>query len=601
MISSSPVERTDFPQRTHFIEDLLETVGQTVKVAGWVSRRRDLGSVIFIDLRDRTGTLQLVFNRDLGTPEEMMQLADTLRNEFVIAVTGCLVERDKQTINPKIATGHIELVVKEVQLVNRAKNPPFYIQEGIEVDEQVRLKYRYLDLRRPEMQRTLRLRHHVFSAFREFLNQHDFLEIETPMLTRSTPEGARDYIVPSRLQHGEFYALPQSPQIFKQLLMVAGYERYYQIARCFRDEDLRADRQPEFTQLDIETSFLPMDDLLKMMEEMFAYVFAKVLGVNLTLPMKRLTYADAMRLYGSDKPDLRFSMAMVDVETFARESSLEPFHKALDNGGIVTALVVPGCAAYSRKQLDELTQFVKDYGLSGLATVAWQSEGIKSSIQKFVTPEQLTRLMDTVQAKQGDLVLIAAGKEKTVRQAMGALRLKLGRDLSLIDEGAYCFLWVVDFPLFSYDEELGRYVAEHHPFTMPKREDLHLLENHPEHVRAQAYDLVLNGYELSSGSMRIYQRDLQERMFRALGFSEDEARKQFGFLLDAFEYGTPPHGGIAFGLDRLVMLMAGGKSLRDCIAFPKTASATDLMMDAPSPATPEQLATLGISLRKTVK
>lgn len=572
--------------------------GTEVVLAGWVSRRRDLGSLIFVDLRDRSGIVQLVFDAAKGTSDEAMQKGDELRSEFVLTVRGELSTRDEKAINPKLETGRVEVVVKELEILNGAKTPPFYIQNDIDVDEMVRLRYRYLDLRRPQMQQMLVLRHRVNQSLRNFLNDRQFVEVETPILTKSTPEGARDYLVPSRLQAGSFYALPQSPQLFKQLLMVSGLERYFQFARCFRDEDLRADRQPEFTQLDIEQSFIPLADFQSMMEEMLQRLFHEVLGVEVSRPFYRMSYAEAMDMYGSDKPDLRFGMPIVNLDEAVAGTSFRVFAEALANRGTVRALVAPGCASYSRKQVDELTKFVAGYGLKGLATVALTSQGVKSSIAKFLSEEELDRLVMAAGAKQGDLVLIAAADINTVRQALGALRLRLGEDLQLIDDSTYKFLWVVDFPLLSYDEEEGRYVAEHHPFTMPKSEDIPALETDPGSVRAQAYDLVLNGYEIGGGSMRIYQRDLQEKMFTALGFTMEEARRQFGFLLDAFEYGTPPHGGIAFGLDRLVMIMGNGKSLRDCIAFPKTSSGSDLLMSAPSTVSDAQLDVLHLALRK---
>lgn len=585
--------------RTHPVEAVL-TVGDgtSVVLAGWVQRRRDLGGVIFIDLRDRSGLVQLVFDRERGTPDDVMRAADRLRSEYVIAVHGKVARRSPETVNPNLVTGEFEVVVADLELLNTAKTPPFAIEDGFDVDETLRLRYRYLDLRRPAMQRMLMLRHQVFRAFRRFLDEHGFVEVETPMLTRSTPEGARDYVVPSRLQPGEFYALPQSPQLFKQLLMVAGFERYYQIARCFRDEDLRADRQPEFTQLDIETSFLTQDELLTLMEEMFASVWQEVLGIELARPFPRLTWQEAMERYGSDKPDIRFGMELLDLASVFRETSFRVFRETLANGGVIKGLLVEGAADWSRKQWDDLIRFVAGFGMRGLAPVAFlPDETIRSPIGKFLAPTEIEALREATGAKSGDLVLIGAGPAATVLQAMGQLRLKLGHDLGLVDESRFAFLWVVDFPLFAWDEEQQRWVAEHHPFTMPRWEDIELLETDPGRARAQAYDLVLNGYELSSGSMRIFRRDIQERMFAALGFTPEEAREKFGFLLDAFEYGTPPHGGIAFGLDRIVMLMGGGKSLRDCIAFPKTSSGTDLMVGAPSPISPEQLETLRISIR----
>lgn len=588
--------------KTHGTGDVVDVErGATVVLSGWVHRRRDLGNIIFIDLRDRTGLVQLVFDRAKGTPEAVMETAERLRNEYVVSVQGRVVQRDPATVNPKIPTGEVEIAVSDIEVMNTAKTPPFYIEDGAEVDENVRLRYRYLDLRRPEMQSMLMLRHKAFRAFRDFLDSHAFVEVETPMLTKSTPEGARDYVVPSRLQPGEFYALPQSPQLFKQLLMVAGMERYYQFARCFRDEDLRADRQPEFTQLDIEMSFMPLDEFLSLMERMFAHVFKSVLDVDVPVPFQRLTYREAMETYGSDKPDLRFGLPIVDLADVAGGSSFRVFEEVLSNGGVVKGIVIPGCADYSRKQLDDINQFVAAYSLKGLAPVAVIGDELRTPIAKFFEGDHLQRIVAKAGATSGDLLLIGAGPRKVVLQALGAVRSKFGQELNLIHENEFRFLWVVDFPLFSYDEEAGRYVAEHHPFTMPRWEDLDMLETNPGEVRAQAYDMVLNGYELSSGSMRIFRRDIQERMFAALGFTPEEAYEKFGFLLDAFEYGTPPHGGIAFGLDRVIMIMGRGKSLRDCIAFPKTSSATDIMVGAPSDIQPEQLRTLHLSVRTLQK
>jgi aspartyl-tRNA synthetase len=585
--------------RTHTAIETASVAENTeVTLSGWVHRRRDLGSLIFVDLRDRSGIVQLVFDPERGTPQSVLQTAEHLRNEYVVTVTGTVVRRAPSAVNPKLVTGEVEVVVSALDILNTAKNPPFYIQDNIDVDEALRLKYRYLDLRRPEMQRMLMLRHQTVKVLRNYLDRHGFIEVETPMLTRSTPEGARDYLVPSRLHPGEFYALPQSPQLFKQLLMVAGLERYFQFARCFRDEDLRADRQPEFTQLDIEQSFIPLETFQSMMEEMMAEVFREVLGVEILTPFPRMSYREAMDTYGSDKPDVRFGMPLVDIGDLVKHAEFRVFRDVLENGGIVKAICAPGCAGYSRKQVDVLTQFVQTYGLKGLATIAVTDGELKSSIAKFFSQDELRAIAEAVGAKVGDLVLIAAADRATVLQALGALRVKLGQELKLIPEGEFKFLWVTDFPLLSWDEEEGRYVAEHHPFTMPKLEDLHLLDTDPGAVRAQAYDLVLNGFELGGGSMRIYQRDIQEKMFRALGFTKEQAYEQFGFLLEAFEYGTPPHGGIAFGIDRLVMIMGGGKSLRDCIAFPKTSSGTDLLTDAPAPVTEAQLDTLHLQLRQ---
>ncbi|MCL6515953.1 aspartate--tRNA ligase [Alicyclobacillus sp.] len=585
--------------RTHRALETLEVApGTRVVLSGWVQRRRDLGSIIFIDLRDRSGIIQLVFDPARGTPQEVMAEADRLRSEYVVTVEGVLERREAHTVNPRLETGTLEVLVKRLETLNPAKHPPFYIEDGIDVDETVRLRHRYLDLRRPEMQRMLMLRHRVTRALREFLDARGFVEVETPMLTRSTPEGARDFLVPSRLQPGEFYALPQSPQLFKQLLMVAGIERYYQLARCFRDEDLRADRQPEFTQLDIEQSFLSLVDFQSMMEQMMQHVFRTALGVEIPLPFQRLPYQEAMEKYGSDKPDLRFDMPLSDLSDLVMDTSFRVFKEAVAQGGVVKGLVAPGCAGWSRKQTDELVQFVGTFGMKGLAPIALVDGEFRSPIAKFFTTDQLRAIADRAGAKTGDLILIGAGPRAQVLQAMGALRSKLGQELGLIRPDEFRFLWVTDFPLLSFDEEEGRWVAEHHPFTMPRWEDLDKLETDPGAVRAQAYDMVLNGFELGGGSMRIYRRDLQERMFRALGFSMEEAQRQFGFLLDAFEYGTPPHGGIAFGIDRLVMIMGGGRSLRDCIAFPKTSSGTDLMTMAPSAVSPEQLEVLHLAVRR---
>lgn len=570
-----------------------KNVGETVVLNGWVQRRRDLGGVLFIDLRDRSGIMQLVFNPDFS--KEAHALADKARNEFVLAVKGTIVERDPETYNPNLPTGEIEVRATEIEILNAAKNPPFFIEDGIEIDEQLRLKYRYLDLRRPEMQRTLWLRSKAAKVFRDYLDENGFLEVETPILTKSTPEGARDYLVPSRVHPGEFFALPQSPQIFKQLLMVGGLERYYQIARCFRDEDLRADRQPEFTQVDIETSFLSRDQLLDMMEELAVRLFKETVNVELSRPFQRITYADAMDLYGSDKPDLRFGLELTTVTDLVENSEVKVFANVAKSGGIVKALNCKGCAnVWSRKELDELQSFASRYGGKGLAWIQVKDGEWKGPIVKFFKEEEITALAERLHAEEGDVLVFSADKPKVVYDVMGALRLKVGRELGLINESEFKFAWVIDFPLLGYDEEAKRYVAEHHPFTRPRDEDLALFDTDPGKIRAQAYDLVLNGYEVGGGSMRIFKRDVQEKMFAALGFTMEEAHEQFGFLLDAFEYGTPPHGGIAFGFDRLVMLMAGRTNLRETIAFPKTASATDLMVDAPSEVSGRQLEDLSI-------
>jgi len=567
-------------------------VGTTVTLNGWVQRRRDLGGVLFIDLRDRTGIVQIVFNPDFSG--DALATGDRARNEYVLAVKGEVVLRDAETVNANLATGEIEVRVKEIEIMNAAKTPPFPIEDGVEVDESLRLKYRYLDLRRPEMQRTLQLRSKAAKVFRDFLDNEGFVEVETPILTKSTPEGARDYLVPSRVHPEEFFALPQSPQIFKQLLMVGGLERYYQIARCFRDEDLRADRQPEFTQVDIETSFLSQDQLLGMMEQLAARLFRETIGVEIPTPFQRITYADAMNKYGSDKPDLRFGLEMEDITDIVAGSDVKVFATVASTGGVVKALNAKGCASWSRKELDDLQPFAARYGGKGLAWVTVKEGEWRGPIVKFFKPEEIAALTERLAVEEGDLLLFSADKKKVVADVLGNLRLKIGRDLGLIDESSYKFAWVVDFPLLGWDEEAKRFVAEHHPFTRPNEDDLALFDTDPGAIRAQAYDLVLNGYEVGGGSMRIYKREVQEKMFAALGFTPEEAREKFGFLLEAFEYGTPPHGGIAFGFDRLVMLLTGRTNLRETIAFPKTANATDLLTDAPSPVELSQLEQLHI-------
>lgn len=581
--------------KTHHCGSLTKAhVGETVTLNGWVQRRRDLGGVLFIDLRDRSGIVQIVFNPEFS--QEAHAIADRVRNEYVLAVKGKVVERDPETVNENLATGEIEVRITEIEIMNAAKNPPFFIEDGIEIDESLRLKYRYLDLRRPEMQKTLMLRSKAAKIFRDFLDENGFLEIETPILTKSTPEGARDYLVPSRVHPGEFFALPQSPQIFKQLLMVGGLERYYQIARCFRDEDLRADRQPEFTQVDIETSFLSQDQLLDLMEQLVARLFKETVGVDIPRPFQRISYADAIGKYGSDKPDLRFGLELVDVTDLVETSGVKVFADVAKKGGQVKALNAKGCAAWSRKEIDDLLPFAARYGAKGLAWIQVKDGEWKGPIVKFFSEAEIASLKERLGAEEGDLLLFSADNKKVVADVLGNLRLKIGRDLGLIDESQFKFAWVVDFPLLSYDEEEKRWVAEHHPFTRPKEEDLGYFDTDPGQIRAQAYDLVLNGYEVGGGSMRIYQREVQEKMFQALGFSTEEAYEKFGFLLEAFEYGTPPHGGIAFGFDRLVMLLAGRSNLRETIAFPKTASATDPLTDAPGTVDDKQLEQLSIRL-----
>ncbi|WP_061811270.1 aspartate--tRNA ligase [Rossellomorea vietnamensis] len=583
-------------KRTAYCGDITETyIGEKITIKGWVQKRRDLGGLIFIDLRDREGIVQVVFNPDLS--ENALSLAEKIRNEYVLSVTGTVVARGEGTVNPNLKTGKVEIHAEEVQIINEAKTPPFMIDDQMEVSEDVRLKYRYVDLRRPAMMETFKMRHNVTTSFRNFLNDNGFLDVETPILTKSTPEGARDYLVPSRVHKGEFYALPQSPQIFKQLLMVSGFDRYYQIARCFRDEDLRADRQPEFTQIDMEMSFMDKEQIISLVEDMMKKLMNDVKGVNVTLPIPRMTYDDAMSRYGSDKPDTRFAMELIDVSEIVKDSGFKVFAGAVANGGQVKLINVKGGASqYSRKDIDGLTEFVSRYGAKGLAWLKVEEEGLKGPISKFVTEDDASAISTSANAEAGDLLLFVADKKSVVADALGALRLKLGKELKLIDETVFNFLWVTDWPLLEFDEGENRYYAAHHPFTMPVKEDLELFDTDPASVRAEAYDLVLNGYELGGGSLRIYERDIQEKMFKVLGFSKEEAEEQFGFLLEAFEYGTPPHGGIALGLDRLVMLLAGRTNLRDTIAFPKTASASCVLTDAPGGVSEAQLKELSLSL-----
>lgn len=584
--------------RTYFCGEVPESaIGEQIVLKGWVQKRRDLGGLIFIDLRDRTGIVQVVFNPEES--KEALAIAEKIRNEYVLDIKGTVVGREVGTINENLKTGKIEIKAKEVSIINESKTPPFVIDNKTDVSEDVRLKYRYLDLRRPVMFETFKMRHQVTKVVRDFLDSEGFLDIETPILTKSTPEGARDYLVPSRVHPGEFYALPQSPQLFKQLLMVGGIERYYQIARCFRDEDLRADRQPEFTQIDIETSFLSQDDIIAMMEAMMQKMMKEVKGLEITIPFARMPYDEAMARYGSDKPDTRFGLELVDLSEIVKDSSFKVFAGAVASGGQVKAINVKGGAVkYSRKDIDALTEFVAVYGAKGLAWLKAEEDELKGPISKFITEEEALGIKSALEVEAGDLLLFVADKRSVVADALGALRLKLGKELALIDQSKFNFLWVTDWPLLEYDEEAGRYFAAHHPFTMPVREDLAQLDSDPGAVRAQAYDLVLNGYELGGGSLRIFEKDIQEKMFSILGFSQEEAREQFGFLLEAFEYGTPPHGGIALGLDRLVMLLAGRTNLRDTIAFPKTASASCLLTEAPGEVSEAQLKELNLSLLK---
>jgi len=580
-------------KRTHGCGALrVEDAGTEVVLCGWVSRQRDHGGLIFIDLRDRSGIVQAVFSPEIDTTA--LAKADGVRTEFVISVRGRVRLRSADTVNPLMETGTVEVCGEEIRILNPAKTPPFYIQDNVDVDETVRLKYRYLDLRRPEMQQNLILRHRVAKAMRDFFDRRDFIEVETPMLTKSTPEGARDYLVPSRVNPGKFYALPQSPQIFKQILMVAGMERYFQIVRCFRDEDLRADRQPEFTQLDVEMSFVERDDILTIMETMIAEVFKIAIGADLQLPMKRLSYDEAMEKYGSDKPDIRFDMEIFDLSDAMRGSEFKVFEAVLAAGGCIKGINVKGNAAIPRRELDGLVNYVGQYGAKGMAWIGYTAEGLKSQISKFFSEAQLENIRKAAQAEEGDMVLIIADKPAVAVNAMGQLRLEMARRMNLIDPDKLAFTWVLDFPMFEYDEEEKRYVAMHHMFTSPRDEDLQYLESDPGRIKAKAYDMVLNGTEIGGGSIRIFQREVQERIFNAIGFTPEEANEKFGFLLEAFEYGTPPHGGIAFGLDRLIMLMAKRSSIRDVIAFPKTQSAADVMTQAPSEVSLRQLKELSI-------
>lgn len=567
--------------------------GKELTLAGWVNTRRDHGGLIFIDLRDRSGIVQVVMSPQYG--EDAFHKAEDVRSEYVLAIRGIVRERSPETVNPKMQTGKIEVVVSEMRILNKAKTPPFYVEDGIDVDETVRLKHRYIDLRRPEMQRNLIMRHKIVHEMRQFLDAHDFLEVETPILTKSTPEGARDYLVPSRVNPGKFYALPQSPQLFKQLLMVSGLERYFQIARCFRDEDLRADRQPEFTQLDIELSFEDQDFILDLMEHMMQRIFKNVLNVDIQIPFKRITWDDAVNLYGSDKPDLRFDMHFYDISDLLRDTGFKVFCNVLDNGGIVKAITVKGDAAIPRRELDGLVDYVGNYGAKGLAWIGLNKDGsLKCQITKFLGEDKIREIGKFCEAENGDLILIIADKPKVVAQALGELRLEMARRMNLIDENEFCFRWVTDFPMFEYSEEDKRWVAEHHPFTAPRDEDVQYLLTDPSKVYAKAYDMVLNGVEAGGGSLRIYQEELQEKVFKAIGITHEEAQEKFGFLLDAFRYGAPPHAGIALGLDRLVMLMLRLGSIRDVIAFPKTQSAIDQMTQAPSEVVDMQLKELHI-------
>lgn len=574
-----------------------EFLNEKVTLKGWVHNRRDLGGLIFVDLRDREGIVQIVFNPDFS--EEALQVAETVRTEYVVEVQGVVTKRDAETINPKIKTGQVEVQVSNIEIINKSETPPFSInEENVNVDENIRLKYRYLDLRRQELAQTFKMRHQTTRSIRQYLDNNGFFDIETPVLTKSTPEGARDYLVPSRVHEGEFYALPQSPQLFKQLLMISGFDKYYQIVKCFRDEDLRADRQPEFTQVDIEMSFVDQEDIIAMGEDMLRKVVKDVKGIDVSGPFPRMTYAEAMDRFGSDKPDTRFGMELINVSQLGKEMNFKVFKDTVDNNGEIKAIVAKDAAnKYTRKDMDALTEFVNIYGAKGLAWVKVVDDGLSGPIARFFEDVNVETLKQLTEAKPGDLVMFVADKPNVVAQSLGALRIKLAKELGLIDESKLNFLWVTDWPLLEYDEDAKRYVAAHHPFTSPKREDIEKLDTEPENVQANAYDIVLNGYELGGGSIRIHDGELQQKMFEVLGFTNEQAQEQFGFLLDAFKYGAPPHGGIALGLDRLVMLLTNRTNLRDTIAFPKTASATCLLTDAPGEVSDKQLQELSLRIR----
>ncbi|HDB4751219.1 TPA: aspartate--tRNA ligase [Staphylococcus aureus] len=572
-------------------------LGQEITLKGWVNNRRDLGGLIFVDLRDREGIVQVVFNPAFS--EEALKIAETVRSEYVVEVQGTVTKRDPETVNPKIKTGQVEVQVTNIKVINKSETPPFSInEENVNVDENIRLKYRYLDLRRQELAQTFKMRHQITRSIRQYLDDEGFFDIETPVLTKSTPEGARDYLVPSRVHDGEFYALPQSPQLFKQLLMISGFDKYYQIVKCFRDEDLRADRQPEFTQVDIEMSFVDQEDVMQMGEEMLKKVVKEVKGVEINGAFPRMTYKEAMRRYGSDKPDTRFEMELIDVSQLGRDMDFKVFKDTVENDGEIKAIVAKGAAEqYTRKDMDALTEFVNIYGAKGLAWVKVVEDGLTGPIGRFFETENVETLLTLTGAEAGDLVMFVADKPNVVVQSLGALRVKLAKELGLIDETKLNFLWVTDWPLLEYDEDAKRYVAAHHPFTSPKEADIAKLGTAPEEAEANAYDIVLNGYELGGGSIRIHDGELQEKMFEVLGFTKEQAQEQFGFLLDAFKYGAPPHGGIALGLDRLVMLLTNRTNLRDTIAFPKTASATCLLTNAPGEVSDKQLEELSLRIR----
>ena len=583
-------------KRTHRCGELSAVnVGETVTIMGWVQKNRNKGGLVFTDVRDRSGIIQVVCEEGTTEPA-LIEKAASLRSEYVVAIVG-KVARRSGAVNDKIATGEIEVIPSELRILSEAMTPPFPIEENSKTKEEIRLKYRYLDLRRPDLQRNLKMKSQVMTLTRQYFAEEGFLEVETPMLGKTTPEGARDYLVPSRVHPGSFYGLPQSPQLYKQLLMCSGVDRYIQIARCFRDEDLRADRQPEFTQIDMELSFVDVDDVIDVNERYLKKLFREVLDVEVQLPIQRMTWQEAMDRFGSDKPDLRFGMELTDVSEVVKDCGFGVFTAALENDGSVRGINAKGQGGMPRKKIDKLTAFVKDYGAKGLAYVAIQEDGtVKSSFAKFMTEEQMQALIAAMNGEAGDLLLFAADKNKVVWDSLGALRIELAKQLELLDKNEYRFVWITEFPLLEWSEEQNRFVAMHHPFTMPMEEDLQYIESDPGRVRAKAYDIVLNGNEIGGGSVRIFQDDIQEKMFHALGFTDEQAYSQFGFLLDAFKYGVPPHAGLAYGLDRLVMLMAKQDSIRDVIAFPKIKDASCLMTEAPTPADTKQLEELGLEV-----
>lgn len=583
-------------KRTHRCAELsAANAGETVTIMGWVQKNRNKGGLVFVDVRDRSGIIQVVFEE--GKSEaELIEKAARLRAEFVVAVVG-KVEKRSGAVNENLATGEIEIIPEQLRILSESETPPFPIEENSRTKEEVRLKYRYLDLRRPDLQRNLMMRSKVATLTRQFLSDEGFFEIETPILIGSTPEGARDYLVPSRIHQGHFYALPQSPQLFKQLLMCSGYDRYFQIAKCFRDEDLRADRQAEFTQIDMELSFVDVDDVIEVNERLLAKLFEEVLGLDIELPIPRMTWQEAMDRYGSDKPDIRFGMELHDVTDTVRDCEFAVFKGAVENGGSVRGINAKGQGGMPRKKIDKLVSFAKDYGAKGLAYIVVQEDGsLKSSFAKFMKDEEMSALVAAMEGEKGDLLLFAADKNKVVWDVLGALRLELARQMELLDKNEYKFLWVTEFPLFEWSEEQNRYTAMHHPFTMPMEEDLEYIDSDPGRVRAKAYDIVLNGNEIGGGSVRIFNPEIQNKMFEVLGFTQEQANEQFGFLLTAFKYGVPPHAGLAYGLDRLVMLMAKEESIRDVIAFPKVKDASDLMTEAPTTVDPKQLEELGLAV-----